>query len=164
MLLRLATAAMLALGVMAPSALAQQIDPQMKQAAETISAKWTDAVNRGDAKTAASLFASDGFAISVYGKTTGSAALEEESKNVHNMGLSLTTTVDDVKPLASGQLILATGKFQGTYSNNPTVTNVQGNWLRVLVKEGSDWKILAQTVTRQAPPPPVTGSSTAPTK
>jgi hypothetical protein len=29
---------------------------------------------------------------------------------------------------------------------------ITGNSMRVLVKEGSDWKILAQSLTRQAPP------------
>jgi ketosteroid isomerase-like protein len=163
MLLRIVTVAGLVFGVVASSALAQQADPQMKQAAETLSTKWVDAVNRGDAETAASLFAPDAIVMSVYGKATGSQ-IETEAKNVHNMGLSLTTTVDDVKPLASGQLMLVTGTFQANYSNNPTTKTAQGNWLRVVQKDGSEWKILAQSFTRQAPPAAATGSSTPPTK
>jgi ketosteroid isomerase-like protein len=162
MLLRTVTVALLVLGVAAPSAFAQQVDAQLKQAAERTSAKWTDAINRGDSKTAASLFASDGVIINVYGKATGND-LEVEFTNAHNMGLSLTTTVDTVKPLASGQIMLVTGTYEASYSNNPTAKTVQGNWLRLMEKDGADWKIVAQSFTRQAPPA-ATGSSTAPTK
>jgi hypothetical protein len=98
--------------------------------------------------------------ISVYGKARGSE-IEAEAKNAHNMGLSLTTSVDDVKPLASGQMMLVTGTFQLSYSNNPTTKTAQGNWLRLLEKHGSEWEILAQSFTRQGPPTAATGSSTA---
>jgi len=160
MRLRTVTAVALVLGSVSPSAFAQQADPQMRQAAEAISAKWTEAINRGDAKTEMSLFAPDGFEMSVYGKQTPGAKMEETIKNVHDMGISLKTTVDQVKPLAGGQMMLATGTFDVSYSNNPTTKTAQGNWLRVLQKEGSDWKILAQSFTRQAPPPAATGSTT----
>jgi len=64
------TTTILALTVaMAPNAKAQQADNQTKQAIEAIVAKWTQAVNQGDSKTASSLFTSDAFSIDVYGRT-----------------------------------------------------------------------------------------------
>jgi hypothetical protein len=86
------------------------------------------------------------------------------AKTAKSMGVSIATKSDDVKPLASGQLMLVTGTFDVSYTNNPTTKTAHGNWLRLLQKDGSDWKIVAQSLTREAPPEAVTGSSTAPTK
>jgi len=156
------TTTILALTVaMAPVAKAQQADNQTKQAVEAIVAKWTQAVNQGDDKTASSLFTSDAFSIDVYGKASG-AQRAEVTKKVHEMGIDLTNKVDDVRSLASGQALLASGTFSVRYSNNPNVKSgdtLTGNWMRVLVKEGSDWKIAAQSLTRQAPPSATVGSS-----
>lgn len=163
MLPRIAAAAVLVLGLAAPSEPAQQVDPTMKQAAEAIAVKWVDAINRGDAETAASLFARDGVEINVYGRQTGHE-IEEEARKVHEMGVSLKTTVDEVRPLASGEMMLVIGSFQVAYADNPTTKNAHGNWLRLMEKDGSEWKIVAQTLTRQAPPMAATGSSTAPQK
>ena len=55
----------------APVAKAQQADNQTMQAVEAMVAKWTQAVNQGDSKTATSLFTSDAFSIDVYGRTSG---------------------------------------------------------------------------------------------
>jgi ketosteroid isomerase-like protein len=156
------TTTILALTVaMAPAAKAQQADNQTKQAIEAMVTKWTQAINQGDDKTASSFFTSDAFAIDVYGRSSG-AQLAEVTKKVHEMGVNLTNKVDDVRPLASGQVLLASGTFTVKYSNNPNVKpgdTLTGNWIRVLVKEGSDWKIAAQSLTRQAPPSATVGSS-----
>jgi ketosteroid isomerase-like protein len=147
----------------APVAKAQQADNQTMQATEAMVAKWTQAVNQGDSKTASSFFTSDAFGIDVYGRTSG-AQMGELTKKVHDMGIDLTNKVNDVRSLASGQVLLASGTFAVSYRNNPNLKpgdTVTGNWMRVLVKEGSDWKIAAQSLTRQAPPMPsaTTGSS-----
>lgn len=156
------TTTILALTVaMAPVAKAQQADNQTKQAIEAIVAKWTQAINQGDSQTASSVFTSDGFEMSVYGKAAG-AQMGEQTKKVHEMGIDLTSKVDDVHSLASGQAVLASGTFSVRYSNNPNVKpgeTLTGNWMRVLVKEGSDWKIAAQSLTRQAQPSATVGSS-----
>jgi ketosteroid isomerase-like protein len=132
---------------------AQQVDAQTKQAVEAIGQKWVEAVNKGDGKAASALFTSDGFIIDVYGKNSG-IKLDELSQKVHEMGITIAAPTSDVKSLASGQVLLATGTFNVTYTNNPTTKTAEGNWMRVLVKDGSDWKIVAQNVTRQAPPQP----------
>ena len=90
--------------------------------------------------------------MSVYGKASG-AQLGEQTKKVHEMGIDLTSKVDDVHSLASGQAVLASGTFSVRYSNNPNVKpgdTLTCNLMRVLVKEGSDWKIAAQSLTRQS--------------
>ena len=107
-------------------------------------------------ETASSFFTPDALNIDVYGRTSG-AQLGELTQKVHNLGINLTNKVDDVRSLASGQVLLASGTFSASYSKNPNMKpgeTVTGNWMRVLVKEGSDWKILAQDLTRQAPPAP----------
>jgi uncharacterized protein (TIGR02246 family) len=145
---------------MASTAMAQQADNQTKQAIEGIVAKWTQAVNQGDSQTASSFFAPDAFTIDVYGKT--SAQTGDLTKKVHDMGIDLTNKVDEVRVLAPGQALLANGTFTVSYSKNPNVKpgdTLTGNWMRVLVKEGSDWKIAAQSLTRQAAPPATIGSS-----
>jgi ketosteroid isomerase-like protein len=140
----------------APITRAQQADDQTKQAIETMVAKWAQAVNKGDSETASSFFTPDALNIDVYGRTSG-AQLGELTQKVQNLGINLTNKVDDVRSLASGQVLLASGTFSASYSKNPNMKpgeTVTGNWMRVLVKEGSDWKILAQDLTRQAPPAP----------
>ena len=149
------TIAILALST-APIARAQQADGQTKQAIETMVAKWTQAVNQGDSKTASSFFTPDAFNIDVYGRTSGTQ-LGDLTQKVHDMGINLTSKVDDVRSLASGQVLLASGTFSVSYSKNPNMKpgdTVTGNWMRVLVKEGSDWKIVSSSLTRQAPPSP----------
>jgi ketosteroid isomerase-like protein len=158
------TTTILALTIaIAPVAKAQQADNQTTQAVEAMVAKWTQAVNQGDSKTASSFFTSDAFGIDIYGRTSA-AQMGELTKKVHDMGIDLTNKVSDVRSLASGQVLLASGTFAVSYRNNPNLKpgdTVTGNWMRVLVKEGSDWKIAAQSLTRQAPPMPsaTTGSS-----
>jgi ketosteroid isomerase-like protein len=156
------TTTILALTVaMAPVAKAQQADSQTKQAVEAIVTKWTQAVNQGDDKTASSVFTSDALSIDVYGRSSG-AQRAEVTKKVHEMGVDLTNKVDDVRSLASGQALLASGTFTVRYTNNPNVKpgdTLTGNWMRVLVKEGSDWKIAAQSLVREAPPSATVGSS-----
>jgi uncharacterized protein (TIGR02246 family) len=163
MLQRIAIAATLVLGLAAPSDPAEQLDPQMRQAAEDFAAQWQEAVNQGDTKAAASLFAPDAVEINVYGRQTGQE-IEEEIRKVHAMGVKLKTTVEQVKPLAAGQMMLVTGTFQVSYTDNPTTRNAHGNWLRLMEKQGSAWKVIAQSLTRQAQPVAAVGSSTAPQK
>ena len=145
---------------MASTAMAQQADNQTKQAVEGIVAKWTQAVNQGDSDAASSMFTSDAFSIDVYGKN--STQTGDVTKKVHDMGIDLANKVDDVRFLTPGQVLLASGTFTVTYSKNPNVKpgdTITGNWMRVLVKEGSGWKIAAQSLTRQAAPSATVGSS-----
>jgi hypothetical protein len=93
------------------------------------------------------------FGAVVTGKSSGSKT-EEIAQKAHEMGVALTSKTDDVKSLASGQLLLAIGTYSVAYTNNPTTKTAEGNGMRLLVKDGSDWKIVAQDLTRQAPPAP----------
>jgi ketosteroid isomerase-like protein len=152
----IATAIVALTVAVAPIARAQQADDRTKQAVETMVEKWTQAVNQGDGESASSFFTSDAFNIDVYGRTSG-AQMGELTRKVHDMGINLTNKVDDVRTLASGQVLLASGTFSVSYSKNPNMKpgdTVTGNWMRVLVRQGSDWKIAAQNLTRQAPPAP----------
>ncbi len=146
---------------MASTAMAQQADNQTKQVIEGMVAKWTQAVNQGDGGAASSFFTSDALSIDVYGKSSG-AQSGDVTKKVHDMGIDLTNKVDDVRFLSPGQVLLASGTYTVSYSKNPNLKpgeTLTGNWMRVLVKEGSDWKVAAQSLTRQAPPSATIGSS-----
>jgi ketosteroid isomerase-like protein len=101
------TTTILALTIaIAPVAKAQQADNQTTRAVEAMVAKWMQAVHQGDSKTASSLVTSDAFGIDVYGRTSG-AQMGELTKKVHDMGIDLTNKVNDVRSLASGQVLLA---------------------------------------------------------
>jgi uncharacterized protein (TIGR02246 family) len=155
------TATILALTApVASTAMEQQADAQTKQAIESVVTKWTQAVNQGDSKAASSFFTSDAFSIDVNGRN--STQTGEMTRKVHDMGINLTNKVDDVRFLAPGQVLLASGTFTVSYSKNPNVKpgdTLTGNWMRVMVKEGSDWKIAAQSLTRQAAPSATIGST-----
>ena len=155
------TATILALtAAVATPAVAQQADSQTKQAVEGIVAKWTQAVNQGDGATTSSFFTADGFTIDAYGRNPSQTG--DLTKKVHDMGIDLTNKVDDVRVLTPGQVLLASGTFTVSYSKNPNVKpgdTLTGNWMRVMVKEGSDWKIAAQSLTRQAAPAATVGTS-----
>ncbi len=142
------TTAIVALTVaVAPIARAEQADDRTKQAVEIMVEKWAQAVNKGDSESASSFFTSVAFNIDVYGKTSGTQ-MDELSRKVHDMGINLTNKVEDVRSLASGQVLLASGTFSVSYSKNPNMKpggTVTGNWMRVLVREGSGWKIAAKT-------------------
>jgi ketosteroid isomerase-like protein len=147
----------------APFAQAQQAaDAQTTKAVETIVSNWAAALNKGDAKTVTSFLTPDSITIDLFGGHTvaDSPPLIER---LHEQGINLTNKVDDVRSLASGQVLLATGTYSVTYTNSPILKpgeTATGNWMRVLVKDGSDWKIAAQQLTRLAPPPAASGSST----
>lgn len=108
--------------------------------------RFVDAVNKGDGAAAAAIFTSAGFNMSVYGKNSG-AKLVEEVQKVHDMGGTLTMKPHDIESLDGGRVLIVTGTFAVNYTNNPTTTMAEGNFTRVLVKEGLDWKIAAQNIT-----------------
>ena len=145
--------ALVALAV-APVAKADDAAEQ-KAAVESVVNQWVDAINKGDPKAATSLFMPDGVTIDLFGKHPVGSDTDLLPK-LHAQGLKITNMVDDVRSLASGQVLIATGTYTASYTNSPTMKpgeTAKGNWMRVLVKDGSDWKVAGLTLTRLVGPP-----------
>ncbi len=163
MMLRSISTALLIAGL-AISAVAQQRQaaaPQdMRQEAQAVTTKYAEAVNKGDAKEASSLFSANGLSITPYGVSNSREKMEQTTQMVHKLGIHLTMNVEEVQPGFGGQGALANGAYSATYTNNPATPKVEGNFLQVFEREGDAWKIRALTFTRLAPPSAATATGT----
>jgi len=130
----------------------QQISSADRQAIEQIDRKWIEMENKGEAKGTSSLFTKDALQISVNGLRRGATEIERQLENVQKMGVSIKMRSTDMMPVPGGQAVIECGTYEVTYTNNPTTTNAHGNWMRLFVKDGSEWKIQAQDLTREGPP------------
>ena len=92
---------------------AQQIDQQTRQQVDSILVKFVDALNNGDGQAIAAQFSPNLIVIGPRSKATTIAQLEDVIKAVHQRGLAITATVDDIEPLCGGQGIVATVPYQG---------------------------------------------------
>jgi len=143
--------AALAIGLAVP-AVAQQTtttDPQIQKEAAVIVARFTEVTNKGDTQALGELFTNDAILIDVYGRHTTREAIQDSRRNVHSMGLTVTTKVEDVQSVFGGQGMLCVASYTGSYRNNPLASQVHGNEMFVLEKTGDDWKIVGLTVSRQ---------------
>ena len=154
-MLRTICATAVALAMAAP-ALAQSADPQMRQKAEAIQAKWETAVNTGDAKVIESLLSPNAITINAFGAFTGAAAVEQDLERVKGMGINLKSHVTDVQPMGDGIEALSIGTYEVSFSNPSS--QARGNFMQVLERQGTDWKIRAMSSARMAPPSPVTAT------
>jgi uncharacterized protein (TIGR02246 family) len=137
----------------------QQVDQQTMQQIEMVGQKWVEASNKGDGQAVNALFTKNGYQISVRGKKNAGSEMIQNQENVHKLGLSIAAKSTDIRLLPGGQTALEAGTYEVNYTNDPTTTTAHGNWMRVLVREGSDWKIEAQGLTREQEPTS-TGSTT----
>lgn len=150
------TASVLAIAFAVP-AFGQQtntVDQQTRQQVEAIVMKYMDAINTGDGQALTALYGSNPISITPGGKATTVAQIQNEIETVHKRGLTLTAQVDDVGPLFSGQGVVATAPYTGTFAKDPGSPHVQGNFLFVLEHAGDGWKIRIFTASRLAPPAP----------
>ena len=153
--------AAIALAMAAPP-LAQSADPQMRQKAEAIQAKWETAVNAGDAKTMESLLSPNAVTINAFGVFTGAAAAEQDLERVKGMGINLKSHVTDVQPMGDGIEALSIGSYEVSFSNPSS--QARGNFMQVLERQGMDWKIRAMSLARMAPSSPATASGATSTQ
>ena len=149
--------AAIALATAAP-ALAQSADPQMRQKAEAIQAKWETALNAADAKTIEALLSPNAVTINAFGVFTGAAA-EQDLQRMKQMGINLKSQVTDVQPLGGGIEALSIGTYEVSFSNPSS--QARGNFMQVLERQGSDWKIRAMSLARMAPASPATATGPA---
>ena len=130
---------------------AQQIDQQTRQQVKSIVVQFVDALNKGDDQAIAAQFSPNLIAIGPRSKATTIAQLQDVIKAVHQRGLAITATVDDIEPLFGGQGIVATAPYKGIAFNRPVRAQIEGNFLLVLERVGDSWKIRAAVATRSLP-------------
>ena len=140
--------AFIALAFAAP---AQQVDQQTRQQVGSIVVQFVDALNKGDDQAIAAQFSPNLIVIGPRAKATTIAQLQEVIKAVHQRGLSITATVEDIEPLLGGQGIVATAPYKGIAFNRPVRAQIEGNFLLVLERVGDSWKIRAVVATRSLP-------------
>ena len=130
---------------------AQQVDQQTRQQVESIVVQFVDALNKGDDQAIAAQFSPNLIAIGPRSKATTIAQLQAAIKAVHQRGLAITATVDEIEPLFAGQGIVATAPYKGIAFNRPVRSQIEGNFLLVLERVGDNWKIRAVVATRTLP-------------
>ena len=130
---------------------AQQVDQQTRQQVEAIVVQFVDALNNGDDQAIAAQFSPNLIVIGPRSKATTIAQLQDVVKAVHQRGLAITATVDDIEPLFGGQGIVATAPYKGIAFNRPVRSQIEGNFLLVLERVGDSWKIHAAVATRTLP-------------
>jgi ketosteroid isomerase-like protein len=130
---------------------AQQVDQQTRQQVESIVVQFVDALNKGDDQAIAAQFSPNLIAIGPRSKATTIAQLQAAIKAVHQRGLAITATVDEIEPLFAGQGIVATAPYKGIAFNRPVRAQIEGNFLLVLERIGDSWKIHAAVATRSLP-------------
>ena len=76
------------------------------------------------------------------------------------MGVNVKGSVKEVQQIDS-DTALSFGPYEVTFTNPQG--RAEGNWMQVLEKEGSDWKVRAMTYSRQVSPqqPAASGSTTS---
>lgn len=131
---------------------AEQVDQQMRQQVISIVAQYVDALNKGDGQTWVALFGPNPINIGPSGKLTTADQLLGAMETYRQVGLAITATVENVELLFGGQGIVATASYSGTY-NDPSMQQIQGNFLFVLEHAGNGWKIHASSSSRSLPAP-----------
>ena len=148
--------ALVALAIATPAFAQQQGDAQLKAQVEQINQKWTNALNAGDSNVPKALSTPDAINIDAFGLQRLS---ETDLTTLKNLGIEIQSNVTKVEMLPGDKAALAFGTYHVNYQNNPVVKSADGNWVRVLVKDGSDWKVKASSFVRLTQPGVASGTS-----
>ena len=128
-------------------AFAQEADRQTRQQIEAVHQRWVDAVNKGDADAASTLYTPSTVGVDAFGRTMG--VNTELLQALHKRGITLSMPVDGVQALKGGQAAIAFGTFTSKYAD-PNVPPGQGNWVQVFERDGNEWKIRVSASSRSA--------------
>src|SRR5258708_15432762 len=116
--------------------------------------------NGGDAKALLAMSAPDAFSIDPSGMLSGAQKIEGRIENNVKMGIKFTVMkVDDVRQVGKDAAV-AGGPYTVTFTANPAGSQFQGYWLRVLAREGGEWKGVASSFTRSGGPTPAVAAGT----
>lgn len=144
-MLRTAMMTAIALALAVPGFAQQQTDPQLKQHAEALYATWEKGVSDHDASALKALMSPAGFVISAYGFESPDT-FEKGAERNKAAGLITRGALKDVQQI-DADTALSYGPYEVTFTNPPG--RAEGNWMQVLEKQGSEWKIRAMTYSRQ---------------
>ena len=115
--------------------------------ARDASAKFTAALSSGDAQTAASYLADDAVALPPgRAPLNGKADIQRYLGNMTRAVKDLKYTSDNVTPIGD-----ATAREVGTFAFKFKDKDVDGKYLLVWTKVGSEWKVSADMWNRNAP-------------
>lgn len=133
------------------TSIAQQelVSPEQKREIETIAMKYFEAINSGDAQSAASFYKSNGMLVSVFGGIVRGQALPEYFDRVHKLGGKGSLKVENVEPIADGKALILTGNFTVTFGNAP---EAKGTLVQLYEQEGGNWKLRASVGSRASTP------------
>lgn len=161
MMLRSLSIAIVAVSLATP-ALAQQSTGSQQDVRQQVEAwvnKWVEAYNKGDAKAILAMNGPNACTITSTGMTCGEQKIEQVVLNVIKMGPHFTMTVNEARPIGRDGATAA-GSYRVTFTNNPATSQVEGNWLRVLERQGNDWKSVASSFTPLTTPTPGVATGT----
>ena len=157
-MLRTAMMTGIALSLAATAFAQQQTDPQLKQQAEAVYSKWEKAINDYDPSGLKAVETPDEFTISSFG-VEGPSGAEKAAERNKKAGLNVKGSVKEVQQIDPDTAV-SYGPYEVTIKNPQTTA--QGNWMQVLEKQGSEWKVRAMSYSRMAPQQqPATASSGA---
>ena len=151
--------------IIASPILAQDNDKQAVQAAEGIAAKWVAAVNNKDPAAIAALFTKDGTLLGANGAppVNGRSEIEKAFASVFVAGFNhLVLNVSQGHMLGEGAAwTLGDYVWTGQDPNGKAMER-KGQWMDVIVRDGSDWKkrVLGTNLTLAPPPATSVSSST----
>lgn len=132
--------ALVVCGAVAP-ALAQDVS-----GAREASGRFTAALASGDAQTAASFFTDTAVALPPgRGPVNGKAQIQQFLGNMTRAVKGLKYTTDEVQPIDDN-----TAREVGSFSFKMQKNDVDGKYLLIWTKAGSDWKIAADMWNRSA--------------
>src|SRR4051794_14890066 len=139
------TACML-LGVVAPSSAQQNFSASDEKIYQDVQRQFTEAYNRQDAGAMAALFTENGVRITPNGVFQGRDAILRDMQNTLKMGLH-DYTVQRTVSRSEGNLVFHAGEWQAKLGDR----QFHGYYSALLVREGDQAKILAQTVNVAVP-------------
>ena len=158
-------AVLLTVGCFALPSFAQQQDLQeVMNAANALGTKENELLGKKDAAGIAALFISDGLLVMLapqYAFKPGRDAIQKHYQSIIDAGVTGITLELKNLELRGNDGVWAAGNYSVMIKDK----TIQGNWFRILKREGSAWKIAMEAFGRAGAidaPPASTGSLPAP--
>ena len=154
----------LTVGCLSLSVFAQQQDLQeVMNAANALNARENELLGKKDAAGIASLFASDGLLVMLapqFAFKPGRDAIQKHYQSIIDGGATSITMELKNMELRGNDGVWAAGSYSVTIKEK----TIQGNWFRILKREGGAWKIAMGALGTGAidTPPAAASSSPAP--
>jgi hypothetical protein len=123
-----------------------QLVPLSNDPCEMMVEHWVKATNSGDAVDYLSLFSPEAVLVDPYGMHSNAANIKAALRLVHNLGLSITASIDGTRNVFNHEGLVCTGDYSGVYRSE---LRVQGVTLFVITKMNGDWKIIAMAISRK---------------